>query len=116
MPFYTYRCKCGKEKEVMHSMSEVDNPSKKTLKEITCHKTVMSRVPQIPQLMGASGGTFKKEGELLKDKQKQRQKRSSLHFKNEILPTLSKSDQTYFKKRYDKGSKKDLSGDHEKIK
>lgn len=117
---YVYACpKCKKKPiEVDHGMSEVDNPSKATIKATTCtkHKIRMQRVPQIPQLMGASGGEFKTEKQLLGDKQAQRKRRSRLHFKNEIMPKLTDvSDKRYFKEKFDKGVNKGISGDHEKI-
>lgn len=118
---YVYACiKCKKKPiEVEHSMSEVDNPTESLIEATTCHKhnLRMVRVPQSVHLMGASGGQFKTEKELLKDKQTQRKKRSSLHFKNEIMPKLTDvSDKRHFNKKFNEGSKKGLSGDHEKMK
>jgi hypothetical protein len=38
MPEYIYRCpKCGVEREVMHSMSEIDKPSEETQLETSCN-------------------------------------------------------------------------------
>lgn len=72
---------------------------------------VWPRVPQVPQLAGASGGTFKTEKQLVADKKVLRQRRSKLHFKNDVLPTMSPRDQKRFGKKW-----AHLKGDHEKIK
>lgn len=46
MPIYTYRDdETGFEKEVLHSMKEMDTPSEETLKEITYQGRLMHRVP-----------------------------------------------------------------------
>lgn len=94
-------------------MNEIKEPTEETLKEITCKHGIMKRVPQEPQLMGASGGQFKSESELLNAKQQQRKTRSRAHFKNEVLPTIGdKAERRHFDKKF-KGTKKI---DHEKIK
>lgn len=122
MPFYIYQCpakKCRHTIELMHSMSECDKPSDKTLLEITCpkHKTTMKRVPQDTQLMGMKGGTSVPENVLLKDKQKQRKLRSRLQFKNEELAKVKDPfSKRYFQKKYSTDPiLKSLKGDHEKI-
>ena len=69
------------------------------------------RVPQVPQLAGASGGTFKTEKELAADKKKVAKLRSRLQFMNDEVPHLSKREQRKYRKKWSH-----LKGDHEKIK
>ena len=46
MPIYVYRDdETGFEKDVHHSMAEIDEPSEETLKEITHEGRLMHRVP-----------------------------------------------------------------------
>ena len=71
----------------------------------------MRRVPQEPQLMGASEGEFKTERQLLKEKQTNLKKRSRLHFKNDVMKNLEGLEKKYFENKY-----KNLKGDHEKKK
>lgn len=70
------------------------------------------RVPQVPQLAGASGGTFKTTKQLAADKKKVAKLRSRLQFMNDELPHLSKREQRKYTKKWGH-----LKGqDHEKIK
>lgn len=67
----------------------------------------------VPELMGTSGGTFKSEAELRKDKQKQRKIRAKHHFKNEVMPNHPDKD---LKKHFEKKYKGTVFKDHEKMK
>lgn len=80
-PIYEYACRekgCKYTVEVLHSMSECDNPKESTLKEITCkkHNALMKRIIQDVMLIGASGKT---EAQLRADKQAQQKRRARLH-------------------------------------
>lgn len=117
MPIYQYACPCKKKPiEVEHSMSFIGNELKlpgDVLKKIKCEKHgIMQRIPFLPNLAGSSGGTFKSEKQLLKEKQQSRKLRSKIHFKNEVLPKLSGTDRMHFEKKLKNIPKKD----HEKIK
>lgn len=69
------------------------------------------RVPQVPQLAGSSGGTFKSEKQLAADKKVLAKKRSRLQFLNDEVPHLSQREQRKYRKKW-----AHLKGDHEKIK
>lgn len=121
MPIYVYSCtKCNKKPiEVEHSMKFVGEENKlpkDILKKITCakHKTLMSRVPQEPQLAGAAQGQFQTEKQLLAQKQKQKKIRSRIHFKNDVLKTLPLGPGE--KRHFDKKLKHLPNKDHEKMK
>lgn len=119
MPTYVYQClQCpnGKVIEHEHSMYYIGKEHELPMKQreaVTCKKHgLKTRIIQEPQLAGSSGGTFRKEKELLNDKQKSRKLRSKIHFKNEVLHTLDKGDQRHFSKKLKDLPKKD----HEKMK
>lgn len=115
MPTYCYQCsKCTKAIEIFHSMSEVDKPTEETIEQTTCKKHGrMKRVPQLPQLMGSSEGTFKNEAQLRQEKKAQRKQRSRMHFKNEVLPHMKETPKIldHFKNKTKNLGKKD----HEKM-
>lgn len=115
MPTYEYACPhegCEMVKDVLHKYSELENPTQETIDETTCpeHGVRMVRQISAPHVANSQGGVTVGEKTLLDQKQQQRKKRSRLHFKNDVLPTLKKSDQRYFKPKY-----KNISGDHEKM-
>jgi hypothetical protein len=117
MPEYQYQCPvegCENGGPMIHSMSQIDNPSASLIALTTCqeHQVRMQRVPQESQLMGFMNGTSATEKEMLAVKQARLKQRSRLHFKNDVLPTLSDpGGKKHFENKY-----KDLKGDHEKIK
>lgn len=114
MPIYDYYCEhCELTREVLHSISECTEPKEDTLKEITCPEHgLMKRGISIPHLANMKGGVSVGEKALLADKQAKLKKRSRMHFKNDVLPTLGdKQVKKHFEKKY-----KNLKGDHEKIK
>ena len=61
--------------------------------DVECERygEMMNKVYGDILLMGASGGQFKTEKQLLKEKQAQRKLRSKRHFKHEVLPTLDET-------------------------
>ena len=85
MATYLYRCSaCGAEEVVIHPMSEVDEPTQKTIEETTCYcfgqGLRMKRVPQNVYLIGAEQKEVAKEKHL-----KQRRKRNEEHYvKNDM--------------------------------
>jgi hypothetical protein len=123
MPVYIYKCKwCGGTKEVVHSITEIDNPSEETLEETTCpydrecrtnieqhlgmetptaSDLKLVRVPQAPQLMGFVNGSSLKGSERNEEIQKERKKRSTEHFKKEIYPTIPRQEQNWFNKKWE---------------
>lgn len=66
----------------------------------------------VPELLGASHGTFPTEQELLKRKQDFTKLRSRHHFKNEVLPTHP---DPHLKKHFQKKYKGTAFKDHEKM-
>jgi len=130
MPCYLYKCPHCKTKpvEVMHEMKFIGNEKdlpRDILEQIVCHTKICKakeeqtgalwkRIPQEPQLMGSSEGTFLSEDQLRKKKQAQRKVRSKIHFKNEILPKMNETAKI---KDHFKNSVKHLPNkDHEKMK
>jgi hypothetical protein len=97
MPTYDYQCpSCGTIKEdIIHSITEINNPSKETLLQITCNcekKGVKMNLyfGSAPSIKTPTRNRF-----LHKD----RKKRNHNHFKKEILPTLDNdSKKHHFKK------------------
>lgn len=97
--YYEYKCpECGYSETVQHAMktvAELDDQERKLIEcpDTTCNRygEPMSRDYGSIQLGGASGGTFKTEKQLLKDKQAERKLRSKRHFKHEVLPTLDET-------------------------
>ncbi len=118
MPTYVYQCrekKCKFSIELIHTMSECDKPTDEIIKEITCpkHNIIAKRIIFEPQLAGSSGGTFKTEHQLVKEKQKQRKIRSRHEFHNDKLDKLPPGfDKEHFKRKYKDVKRKD----HEKMK
>jgi len=92
MPRYLYRCtSCQIEKEMIHSMSECDNPTPKTIQDTSCnHNTCPNMIlPEgqedkrwetVPQ--GFSFGTFSSMNR--EDQGKALKKRSKEHFQKEL--------------------------------
>jgi hypothetical protein len=118
MATYIYQClQCKRSKaiEVQHGMDFVGKEKglpQDILTKITCKiHGLKSRVPQLPQFAGASGGQFKSEKTLLSEKQQQRKLRSRTQFKNEVLPTLKGGEKRHFEKKL----KNIKSQDHEKM-
>jgi putative FmdB family regulatory protein len=114
MPIYDYECQtCGHVAEVLHRISELTEPNEETLKEITCPiegHGIMQRLVSAPHLANMQGGVSVPEKVILNKKQQQRKKRSSTHFKNEVLPTLKAGEKRHFEKKL-----KNIKGDHEKM-
>ena len=84
MPLYDYSCsECGKIIEVIHPMSEIDNPSEATVKEITCNNehepVLMKRYYQ-----QGHGGIAKFNGLSKGEKRKMLKQRATNHFNSEI--------------------------------
>ncbi len=126
MSTYFHKCLyCKAKREVDYPMACVGDEQKIdtsvlisiSCTQITCKKkvppepgSIWPRIPYATHIANQSEGTTVSEKDLLKRKQKQRKLRSRLHFKNDILHTLSKQDQRMFKGKYDH-----LKGDHEKM-
>lgn len=96
MPTYDYKCPiCDLLVEVQHSISELDNPSEETVKQISCNEHTC---PKLKSLDGKNipqyGTMFKKQVSVAafnsfgslpsNEKKKVLQKRSNEHFKREI--------------------------------
>jgi hypothetical protein len=128
MPTYHHACLYCKAKiEIDYSMKYVDNEDEmpQLIKDQvscnvnTCFKKkpllepgMWPRIPYALHLFGMQGGTSVPEGQLLKEKQKQRSTRSRAHFKNEVLPKIKDpGERRHFEKKY-KNTKK---VDHEKM-
>jgi len=127
MPTYDYKCQaCGSIKEVVHQMSECDNPSERLLKEITCpfdhecqvnwqnhlgmeiprdHELVFKRTVNEPNIQGSYGGSSLSGKEKLATIQAERKERSHKHFMKETFPTLPKQEKAHFKKKWKKEGK-----------
>jgi predicted nucleic acid-binding Zn ribbon protein len=60
MPNYDYQCtgKCRKIKEVYHPVSEIDNPTKETIKLTTCCKKRMERVFSLTSIVTETKSRF----------------------------------------------------------
>ncbi len=93
MPIYEYKCPfCDKVKDVLHTMAELDNPSNKTLEQITCNANTCEHESQA----GVNGTLWQRQvtqvamGKFagMNNEQKKNflKKRSSDHFKKEIEP------------------------------
>lgn len=90
MPTYIYRCEnCKKEKEVIHRMCEVDDPSTELIDETTCCER-MVRVPQLTNY--ASFNTLTKD-----QKRDSLKKRATNHFNKEIKEKKSEMLKTIMK-------------------
>lgn len=87
MPIYLYHCPtCENQKEVIHSMSEVDIPTESTLKNTTCCQAVMKRKitgfningdsspTRLGQLASKRSKAFDKKHELKQRKAEQKRK------------------------------------------
>ena len=124
MPTYDYKCQaCGRVIEVVHSISQCENPSEQLLEQITCpfdrdcevhwrdrlgmeiprdHELVFKRTVSEPNIMGSYGGSSLSGKEKLNTIQKERKQRSTDHFKKEVFPTLPKSEKKHFEKKWKK--------------
>lgn len=124
MPTYDYKCQaCGRIKEVVHSISQCDNPSEQLLEEITCpfnpecqfnwqshlgmeiphdHELIFKRTISEPNIQGSYGGSSLSGKEKLATIQKERKERSHNDFKKEIFPTLPKQEKKFFKDKWKK--------------
>jgi hypothetical protein len=108
MARYQYRCpSCKQEKEVQHSMSEFDNPSEETARQITCNENTCTypindhavfglawkTVPTVPNLMYFGTGTHDKGGmKTLEEKSKYAKNRATTQSNKEGLPDRKKED------------------------
>lgn len=99
MPSYDYYCPdCGHRITVSHSMGSIEEQSQEVKNQVECPDVECERYGELMQrdyssisLGGASGGTFKTDKQLLKEKQAQKKLRSKRHFKHEVLPTLDET-------------------------
>jgi len=123
MPTYRHRCpvpECEFTIDLdLPIMCTTEDADPKWLEPCVCprHGASAGRWPRVIggfYIMGSSGGKVRTERELLKEKENYLEKRSFLHFKNEILPTLDKGTQQAFKKK--RNNYDFVSGDHEKMK
>lgn len=86
MPTYDYVCPNCKaiQEDVIHSISELDNPSPETLQEITCYCKKMGTKMELTFLTPPSIKTPTRSRLL----NVSREKRNKDHFNKEILPDL----------------------------
>jgi putative FmdB family regulatory protein len=127
MPVYDYQCQaCGRVIEVVHSISQCDNPSEQLLEEITCPMfqdcqvawrdklgmelptdtdLIFKRKISEPNIQGSYGGSSLSGKEKLATIQKERKERSHQNFKKEVFPTLPKQEKAFFEKKWNKKSK-----------
>lgn len=137
MPNYIYKCKaCGGEKEVFHSISEIDNPTEETLQETSCpfdrdcevswrdklgielpdeSDLRLRRVPQAPQVMGMYNGSSLSGEEKKAHIQKERKSRSHQDFLKNIYPAIPNAEKRFFKDKWKKSGKKDSIDQVKKI-
>lgn len=134
MPVYQHKCtNCPAKCELEYSMKYVGQENElpdDTIKQISCNRSscksrqrhkmsfhftqkIWPRIPFASHIANVMGGVTVSESDLLKKKQDSRKARSRTHFKNEVLPTLSKQDQIAFKRS---GKYDNIKGDHEKMK
>jgi tRNA A37 threonylcarbamoyladenosine modification protein TsaB len=101
MPVYVYRCsKCKKEKEVVHSIKEIDEPTEELINGITCHGRQMIRVPQLTNLQSG-----KPDRELLADKQKEEKRKARLATAQQVEANdkdIQAQDRPYLRNKYKK--------------
>lgn len=127
MPTYDYKCQaCGMIKEVVHSMSECDNPSEQLLEEISCpmdpdcqvnwqnylgmeiprdHELIFKRTINEPQIQGSYGGKIPQGSEKRSVIQSERMGRSHKDFKKNIFPTLPKAEKKFFNEKWKKSGR-----------
>lgn len=95
MPLYDYQCTiCNKVKEVQHSISELSEPTDKTLVDILCCNTKMKRT----YLSAPSVKTPTRNNYLDRD----RKKRNHNNFIKEILPNQDSDTKKHFSKKLGK--------------
>lgn len=97
MPIYDYSCPtCGSiQEDVLHNVSEINNPSLETIKEITCHcskkgtRRLLAYL-QAPSIKTPTSAIFIN---------KSRKERNKNHFNKEILPGLGRDEQIHHLKK-----------------
>ena len=100
MPIYEYNCpKCdatfSNTKTVLHSISELDNPSEETIKEITCHCTKNGTRMERCYITASYIKTPTNRVFIDAD----RRKRNKKHFNKEVLPTLGQDEKIHHLKK-----------------
>lgn len=110
MPRYDYYCsQCSYYQEVIHSMSECNSPSEKTLQLISCpDHGKMSRQISTPHLANMKGGVSVNERVLLKDKQAALKQRARSHTAQTLDTIKDPEVKHHLKKKYSSKEYKDL--------
>lgn len=118
MPDYLYKCpNCEHHCEINHMMSEIDNPSEKTILETSCNEITCPAIKEgfgeqteigivygtrwirVPQMFGMPTDNLANNPSKREAFLKQRRKRNARHFDDEVMPGLGKGEQTHFKKK-----------------
>lgn len=97
MPCYDYSCtRCGNVHEnIIHTISELENPSKEIIKEITCHCLKKGVRMELAYLVAPTIKTPTRNRLL----NISRKKRNKDHFNKEILPDLEQDTKIHHLKK-----------------